>query len=176
MKNIKQAFTLFELIIVIILVGIIYYLAISNFNPQTQKEDTITLTNLKQTLSSIEFEDTISLKCIDNEEVECFISIDNEVPEEKFTGLFKRCPEVYEYSKEQKLLEFPVVKLENLEQLDICFEYTLYKNGNSSQMFIDTGDEVIIYDNISNKPNTIKYINDMSLYFDDKNNEVKNAF
>ncbi|MEA3498913.1 MAG: type II secretion system protein [Campylobacterota bacterium] len=172
----KKAFTLFELIIVIGLVSIIYYMTLSNFSLKQQKLDSVTLLNLKQNLLKFEFEDTISLKCVDDKDVECFVLIDNEIQDEKITNLFKTCPEVYEYSKEQKRIEFDDLELENLESYKICFEFKIDKYKNSSKFIVDTSDGVFIYDNISKQPKKIKYINDIDLYFDDKISEVKDAF
>ena len=173
---IRKGFTLFELIIVIILVSIIYYFTLSNFSIKQSKLDSISLMNLKQVLSEFEFEEKISLHCIDDENIDCFVLIDGQIQEEKISGLFEKCPDVYEYSKDQKRIEFSDLELEKLESYPICFEYELKSDGHSSQMIVDTTEDVFIYDNISKSPKKIKYINDIGLYFDEKNGEVKDAF
>ncbi|VAY86213.1 hypothetical protein MNB_ARC-1_872 [hydrothermal vent metagenome] len=132
--------------------------------------------NIKQSLSTFDFEDTISLKCTDDKDTTCMLFIDNVQQDDKITNLFKECPQVYEYSKNQTRLEFNDIKLKNLETLSICFEFTLNKNGHSNQMIVETKDDVFIYDNISLKPTKIRFINDISYFFDDKIDEVKNAF
>jgi hypothetical protein len=132
--------------------------------------------NIKQTLKKFNFEEKISLKCIYNDDVDCLVLIDGIIQKEKITKLFKECPDVYEYSKDQTMLEFADINLENMETLPVCFEFDLNKDGSSSQLIVDTKDEVYIYDNISSKPKEIKYMNDIALYFDDKNSEVKDAF
>ncbi len=177
----KKAFTLFELIIVVILISIIYYFALSNLNLKQNKLDMVTLMNLKQTLNGFEFNDEIALKCIDSmqdlEYLECLVIIDGEIQKEKIEQLFKGCPQSYEYSREQKLLEFSDIKLDEFSNsLDICFEFIVNKNGDSSQMVVDMNDEVFIFDNISQKPHKIKYINDLEIYFDNKDSKVKDAF
>ncbi len=172
----KKAFTLFELIIVITLVSIVYYLTLSNFDINKKQIDTITLTNLKQTLLKIDFEDNISIKCVDDENIDCLVIVDGEIQETKIKNLFTNCPDVYEYSKEQIKIEFDDLELEQLEYLNICFEFNINKNKASSQMIVDTNNEVFIYDNISNEPIKIKYLKEISLYFDKKNDEVKNVF
>jgi len=151
-------------------------MTLSNFNIKQKKLDTVTLTNLKQTLKSFEFEDTISLQCIDNKDIDCLLVIDNELQEERIKGLFKECPDVYEYSKDQIKIEFASFEIKHLEELPICFKFTLDKFDDSSSMIVETNQKVFIYDNISLKPKVIKYLNDISIYFDDKINEVKDAF
>jgi len=175
-KFTKKGFTLIEIIIVIILISVIYYLTFANFNTTQAKVDKINLFNLKQTLKKMNFNDKVSLKCIDNEKVECFFVVDGTIQNERFTGLFDKCPTVYEYSRHQKVIYFDDVELERLETLPICFEYELKKSGQGSQMFVETENNVYIYDNILDKPTKIDYINDVSVYFDDKISEVKDAF
>ncbi len=151
-------------------------MTLSNFSIKKNTMDAITLVNLKQTLLKFDFEDKISVKCIDSENIECLVFIDGEKQEEKIDKLFKICPDVYEYSNEEKIIEFDDLELEQLERFEICFEFDIYKNGQSSQLIVDTHNGVFIYDNISKKPHRIKYINDIGLYFDEKINEVKDAF
>jgi hypothetical protein len=151
-------------------------MTLANFSIKQQKLDAITLMNLKQTLHNFEFSEEITLKCIDDEDIDCLVIIDGTIQEEKIKGLFKKCPDVYEYSKDQTRLEFDSIEIKHLEVLPVCFEFKLQKNGHSSQMIVDVDDEVFIYDNISKHPHKIKYINDISYFFDDKIREVKDAF
>jgi competence protein ComGC len=172
----KKTFTLFELIIVVILISIVYYISISNINIKQNSVNAITLINLKQTLKNMDFKNKIEIKCIDSKDVECLIFKDDIIQEKKIYGLFKKCPTVYKYSIQQQTIDFEDVELDKLERYSICFEFILNKDGKSSQIIVDTQDNVYIFDNISQFPKTIKYINDIDLYFDKKVNEVKNAF
>ncbi len=151
-------------------------MTLSNFSMKQKNKNSVTLQNLKQSLLKFDFKDKISLKCVDDENVDCLVIIDDKIQNEKISKLFKSCPDVYEYSRDQTRMEFDDLELEQLLRLEICFEFEVNKNGYSSQMIVDTHDEVLIYDNISQKPKKIKYINDIGLYFDGKNDEVKNAF
>ncbi len=151
-------------------------MTLSNFSIKQNKIHKVTLINLKQTLSKFNFNDKATIKCIDDKNIDCLIILDGIIQEERITKLFKNCPDIYEYSKEQKRLDFEDIELKNHQTVAICFEFELNKSGHSSQIIIDTSDEVFIYDNISKKPQKIKHINDIDLYFDKKINEVKNAF
>ena len=172
----KKAFTLFELIIVIVLVGIIYYLTISNFSLKQQKVDTLSLVNLKEKLSTFDFEEKVSLQCTDTDNIECLIVVDNVIQEEKVTELFQRCPDVYEYSKELKRKEFYPLNVNDNDKISICFRFDLLRDGHSSQMIVELDNKVLIYDNISKQPHKIDYLNDIGDYFENKISEVKDAF
>jgi hypothetical protein len=158
------------------LISIIYSLALSNFNLKQSNINNSTLSSLKQTLKNFEYSDKITIRCIDDEQINCLIYIDGKKQDTQIENLFKKCPDTYEYSKEQKQLEFPDLAIGQLTYLPICFEYWVSKNSKSSQMIVGTFDDVFIFDGISPKPQKIKYINDIGLYFDEKNEEIKNAF
>ncbi len=151
-------------------------MTLSNFSIKQNKLNKITLSNLKQTLSKFDFNDKATIKCIDDKNIDCLVILDGMIQDERITNLFRNCPDVYEYSAKQKRLYFDDIKLKDYQALAICFEFILNKSGHSSQIIVDTNDKVFIYDNISKKPKTIKYINDINLYFNDKIDEVKNAF
>lgn len=163
----KKSFTLVELIIVTVLIFIIYFFTLSNLNFQEDKTDKMTLINLKQTLASFSFEEKINLRCVDDENIDCVILIDDVIQDEKIIGLFEKCPDVYECSRDQIRLEF---------LHPICFEFELRKNGHSSRMIVDLDDKVLIYDNISLKPKIVESMADIYNFFDDKIDEVRDAF
>jgi hypothetical protein len=163
----KKSFTLVELIIVTSLIFIIYFLTLSNLNFQQDKADKITLINLKQTLASFSFEEKINLRCFDDEKIDCLFLVDDIIQDEKIVGLFEKCPEVYEYSRNQIRLDFVP---------PICFEFELRKDGHSSQMIVELDDKVLIYDNISLKPKILKSMSEIADFFDNKIDEVRDAF
>lgn len=174
MKN--KAFTLFELIVVVILVSIVYYITFSNLDKKQNKLDTITLTNIKEKLLEYDFDSKIAIKCLNNDNIDCLLIIDNAIQKEKIENLFSNCPNVYEYSKDIIKIDYEDLELEELRKVEVCFEFEVSKNQNSSQIIVESSNEVYIYDNISLKPNKLKFINDVSFYFEEKENEVRDAF
>ena len=174
MKN--KAFTLFELIVVVILVSIVYYITFSNLDIKQKKLNTITLTNIKQKLLEYDFNSNIAIKCLNNENIDCLLIVDNLIQQEKIENLFKSCPNVYEYSKDIIQIEYLDLELDQFKTADVCFEFEVSKNQNSSQIIVETSNDVYIYDNISLKPKKLKFINDVSFYFEEKENEVRDAF
>lgn len=174
MKN--KAFTLFELIVVVILISIVYYITFSNLNVKQNKLNTITPTNIKQKLLEYDFDSKIAIKCLNNENIDCLLIIDNSIQKEKIENLFKSCPNIYEYSKDIIQIDYEDLELDQLNSAEVCFEFEVSKNQKSSQIIVETSNDVYIYDNISLKPNKLKFINDVSFYFEEKENEVRDAF
>ena len=71
----KHAFTLIELLIVIIIMGVIYTLAINNFSALSDKSAKLTMKNLKEYLLSSQYDKSARLLCLDNCQ-ECALYID----------------------------------------------------------------------------------------------------
>jgi len=172
----KRAVTLFEIILAIILVGIIYSFALSSFtNKKIINTDNITLVNLKQKLLDYDYENNIAIKCI-ADDFECFIFVDNILQKETITTLFKNKPTVYEYDNKLNEKEFSPLELEKLQRYDIVFQYSCNKYKQCTEQIVEYNDKVYIYNDIHKKPIIIKYLNDIDIYFQDKINEVKDAF
>jgi competence protein ComGC len=171
-----KAFTLFEIIITIILISIIYTFAISSFTNKTNKNiNDISLVNLKQKLLKYDFNDNITVKCIKSD-YSCFVFIDNIIVDEKIGNLFKSKPTVYNYTKDYKQIEYLPLELEQLESYDVVFQYSCKQNWKCSELIVEFDDLVYVFNDIKNKPKVFKYLGDVDIYFDNKIQEVKNAF
>ena len=83
LNRVRKAFTLIELIIVIILISISYYLIFSNSNFKIENEkNSLSFINIKKyLLDNFEFEDELSFVCI-NENLVCYIKVDGIINEE----------------------------------------------------------------------------------------------
>lgn len=172
----KKSFTLLELIIVIVLISIVYYFTIQNLNFKPKKLDALTINNLQEYLSKIEFDDTIRLDCIDSDDMQCLLFVDENLQKTEKISLFKECPVVYEYSKQLKTLEFRDIELKNMESYRVCFSFEMTKNKKSSQFIVQTNQKIYVFNNINNKPIILKDVSGVYDYFEDKINEVKDAF
>jgi prepilin-type N-terminal cleavage/methylation domain-containing protein len=172
----KRAFTLVEIVIVVIIISIVYYFSISNFNVKLSKpQDNLSLINLKNHLLKYEFQDNITIKCVDNGKL-CYILIDGAITKHQIKDLFKIRPEVYSYNKQLDMLEFADLEMEKLESFEVCFEYSIDKYLKSSDIIVQTNDKVYIFNSIHNKPIVLDYLSDVDVYFDDKQQELKDAF
>jgi hypothetical protein len=172
----KKAFTLFELIIAVILVSLLYYFAIDSFSQKNFKEKkNITLTNLKQTLLQYDFNDNITIQCIEDD-FSCFVFIDDILQKEKINPLFKEVPTIYNYAKDLTRVDFNELELEQLDTYNIVFKYSCKKDKKCSEYIVELPNKVYIFNDIYTKPTTINYISDINDYFDNKIQEVKDAF
>ena len=160
--------------IVMILISVVYYFTISTFKVNKNVNNT-TLFNIKEKLLKYNFQDEISLKCIE-EGKECRIVIDGEVTKDTVSNLFLQKPTVYTYDKNLDVIEYIDLEIKQFETYEVCFEYTINKNQKSNDMIVEVGQKVYIFNSIHNKPTTIEYLSDIGIYFDDKLQEVKDAF
>ncbi|HIP12333.1 MAG TPA: hypothetical protein EYG97_03750 [Arcobacter sp.] len=160
--------------IVIILISIVYYFTINTFNIKTQVKN-VNLYNLKEKLLNYGFNNSISLQCINDGKL-CHILVDGEVIEDTIVNLFDEKPTVYTYDKKLDIIDYPSLELNKFDIFDVCFVYSINKYQKSNDMIVEVGEKVYIFNSIYNKPTNIEYISDISIYFDDKIQEVKDAF
>jgi prepilin-type N-terminal cleavage/methylation domain-containing protein len=174
-KN-RYSFTLIEIIIVIIILGIVSYFTFSkidNFTISTKPN--ISILNIKDRLLKYDFKDNISLKCI-NDGALCYIYVDNILSKNTIKNLFKSKPTVYSYSKDLDIIEFEDLELDKLESYEVCFEYTINKYQKTKDFILEVDDKVYIFNSIQQYPISIEYLSDVGDYFDDKKEEMKDAF
>lgn len=172
----KKSFTLFEIILSIILISIVYLFALNSF-PKSSSivSDKITLNNLKSNILSLPFNETVSIKCIGNS-YRCFVILDEEVQNDLIEPFLNQTPDVYKYNKDLQRIEFDHFELEKLDRYEIVFEFNCKKNGICDELIVQTDEKVYIYSNLKDTPDTIDYISDINEYFDNKIQEVKDAF
>jgi len=174
--NKSKGFTLLEIIISIILVSILYLFAINNFSVNTGKEkDNINFHTLKSELLSYNYEKRITIKCIESD-YSCFIFIDNKLQENKIKGLFNEEPTVYKYNSKLEEKTFNRLELEKLENHNIVFEYSCNKEKKCTEEIVFANNRGYIFNDINMKPIIVDNISEIEDYFQDKIQEVKDAF
>ena len=174
--NKSKGFTLLEIIISIILVSILYLFAINNFSVNTGKgKDSINLNTLKSELLSYNYEKSIAIKCIEKD-YSCFLFIDNKLQDNKIKGLFKEEPIVYKYNSKLEEKTFNTLELEKLENYNIVFEYSCNKEKKCTEEIVFVNDRGFIFNDINIKPIIVDNISEIENYFQDKIQEVKDAF
>ncbi|MEA2050794.1 MAG: hypothetical protein U9O56_08700 [Campylobacterota bacterium] len=174
----KKSFTLFEIIISIILISIIYLFAINSFNSTNQNNPSnITLINLKEKLLEYDFNDNITIKCI-KDDLNCFVFLDEEsIPQEKrIDNLFITEPVVYKYSRDLETIEFLDLDLEKLQRYEIFFEFTCKKNRQCDELIIEKNGEVLVFNNLYLRPIKLNYLSDFEDLIKNNIQEVKDAF
>ena len=173
----KKAFTLFELLIAMILISLLYYFAINSFQNKSFKiNDSISLKNLKiNLLKNYDFEDNIKIQCIEDD-LSCFIFLDGILQKEKLTTIFKNIPTIYKYSDKLETIEFQPLELEELESYNIIFKYSCKKNHQCDEYIVETNKAVFIFDDLYNSAKELNSTNEINEYFDKLKREVKDAF
>lgn len=131
-----KAFSLVELIIVILIIGVVYTLAVGNFQNFSDKTDKLTLQNLKEYLSSLKYKNNVKILCL-NKCSNCYIFLDggkSDTLEDFLDEEVKtyRYEFHYGYTEAQKNVYFNKYGIEE----DVCFSYEIDRNGIGEQLLI----------------------------------------
>lgn len=173
----KRSFTLFEIIISIILISVLYFFAINTFvKSNTNGQKNINLNSLKEKLLDIDYDDSISLKCV-RDELQCFLFIDGLLQEEVIKNLFLQIPSVYEYNKNREKIEYGYLDLpDELGSYEIVFDYSCNRYKKCSEQIVELNTSAYIFNDIHMKPILVEDLYSVDEYFESKQEEVKDAF
>ena len=142
----KKAFSLIELLIVILIIGVVYTLSVGSFEKVKDESKKLTLANLKEYLQDIPHEKSAELLCLDDS-CECEVLVDGEKFRELEDFLDKSVSS-YMYS-----FSYGMQKVEKEE--DICFSYSINKKGVGQQVLVEFNN--VFYDFSS-------YLSPVSIY------------
>lgn len=136
----KSAFTLFELMIVVLIIGIVYALVLNNFNSQKS----VKILNIKELKDSLKplwkkgkrvdlvlYDDCKKAAIvIDQEEINT--SYKPKIKLSKFQNI-----QAYKVDRDSQLkqIEFPPVIIDK-QLRSVCFKFTIFKNGSSSSYIL----------------------------------------
>ncbi|MEA3314874.1 MAG: hypothetical protein U9Q30_03335 [Campylobacterota bacterium] len=177
MSKKKGAFTLFEIMIVIIITIVLYSFAINSFTKKSNSlDDKVTLLNLKEMLLKYDFDNIITIQC-NNEDLSCMVFIDGTLQEDiKISNLFNDIPTIYKHNKELDKIEYPDLNLEDMQSYQIIFKYSCRDDRKCDEFIVEDTNKIYIFNDINMKPIVYNYISDVDDYFDSKIEEVKDAF
>jgi len=144
----RSAFTLFEMIIVVALIGIIYSIVLSNFN--TKKSVTIyTLKDLRKSLMPFWHKGRKVQLVIYNECQKAALLINDEVNNsykpkiklERFKDI-----EAYKVDETEQLkkIEFPPVVIDDKVH-NTCFNFSIFRNGANSNFIVKQDERYYIF-------------------------------
>jgi len=164
----KQAFTLFELIIVVILIGVIYGVFVDKLSTKPHQKNTITLPTLKESLERFAFKKSAQVVC-GKECKQCYVYIDGTKVEEAFE-LFTSEPAVYTLDEtgRQKSLTFTPRFDKEGKMEETCFEYRIFKNGGADTYIVAHEDIFYVFKTLEKKPTLFTSMNEAVEYFDYK--------
>jgi len=133
--NVRSAFSLLELLIVIVIVSIVYFLGFNGVEKSENRPKALTPLNLKSTIQNSKlFTGEATLICI-NQCQNCYLRENITSPFEKYENKIDlKGIKVYTLDSEETLL-----KLEDKRYQDnkICLEMNFYKNGSSTQLILE---------------------------------------
>ena len=143
----KKGFTLIELILVVMIMGVVYMFAIGSLDKVKQKAQNLlpTPTNLKKYLLQKEFDKKARFVCFDDCK-ECSVVLDGNVSE-RVEGFFHSMPKIYRYNATLGMEQVdpqPYFDASGVEQ-QVCFSYTIYKNGIGDQIYVEYEGKVYDY-------------------------------
>ena len=167
-----------ELVIVIVLVSIMYYFVLSNnFRKDEKSKEGLSLLNLKSYLLTFDFEDSASIKCIQSDDYDCYVFLDNKVEKDLIIkNLFKEKPSIYEYTKAQDSVEFNDLKLDTFEEFGVIFEYGINSDMKTRDLIVDTGEKIYVFNSMYDKPIELKYLYQVLDNIENRISEVKDVF
>ena len=175
--RVKKAFTLIEIIIVIFLIIIVTYLVFSNLNFNTQKKYKVNLENIKSfMLQNFEFENELSLICIEDDALDCYVIIDRNMNRDiKLENLFSEKPEVYNYDKDLSDFSFSEIRLNDIGY-EPFFELKINNDRKHKNIVLDTLDKkVYLFSSILKDSEVFESTNEITDRFSDSEIEVKDA-
>ena len=137
--GLKRAFTLLELIVVVMIMGIVYIFAIGSLEKIRQKNEHLlpTLGNLKSFLLAKNFEKEARFVCFDDCTA-CTLLLDGE-KSRNISNFFDSSPLIYRYDPTlgvQQTDPDPFFD-ENGVEKEVCFSYRVYKDGIGDQLFVE---------------------------------------
>lgn len=124
----RKAFSLIELLIVILIIGVVYTISVGNFEKVKEQSKKLTLENVKEYLQSLEYENSAKLLCSD-ECSECEVIIDGKKYKELDDFLDKSIKS-YRYD-----FSYGMVEIEKND--DLCFSYSIDKKGIGQQVIVE---------------------------------------
>lgn len=172
----KQAFSLFELLIVIILISLLYSIFVPKLSFEQKQNTQITIMTLKSYLLNQTFEEELTFSCLEDN-LECYVHADGKLLTSKtIKGLFKTIPDVYSYDKKMRRLRFSDLKFDTFEDFKVIFSLRFNKKGLHNEVVVETDNGVFVLSNITSNAKRFDYLNDVLEDMQLLENEVKNAF
>lgn len=164
MSKIKKGFTLFELLIVIFIISIVYALFIQNINHREKKES-LSLERLKEFLMMNYYDkNKVSILCFDDCK-KCKIFINDKDTKDELV-LFSEEVNVYELNR--NILEkkrFFDYHITNYDKEQVCFRFDLFPNRSSSEFILEYKDKYYLYNSYMHQTKVFDFLDDARDYW-----------
>jgi len=133
----RGAFSLLELLIVIVIMGIVYNLSVNSFDKKREDGVNITLETLKEYLQNLEYERDVKLLCFDGCR-NCDILVDG-IKTKSIDGFLDDSVRSYRYQYlfgVQEVMKDAYFNEDGIQE-DVCFSYDIDKNGIGEQILVE---------------------------------------
>ena len=154
----QKGFSLIELLIVIIIISVVYFLGFSGIEKASTKQEALTPLNLKSSIEKSElFLGEGTLMCI-NKCKNCYFRKDITTPYQKLESpLSLNNMETYTVDKDNNLLK---LELGRYRDKKICLVLDFYKNGSSTQIILKEKNAVYFLPSFFGEPKEVNNIED----------------
>lgn len=146
----KKAFSLIELLVVVIIAGVVYTLAVGNFQNIKDEKEKVTLQNLKEQLQKIPYKEKIELLCLNNcSDCDVFVDGKKAIADDSFDGFIDNSIVVYRYEFNQGVSEITKKVYFNTQgtEEDVCFSFSVDKKGVGEQVLVKFKERVYDFSN-----------------------------
>jgi len=163
-NSLRKAFTLLELIIVVLIIGVVYTLVIVNFNDKKTNQRSINLSNLQAHMRGLKYEESVKFVCMDDCS-QCEMIVDGNKTEQ-YDGILDKSVKMYRFDQNNALVATSSDTYFNKNGVreDVCFSYSIDKAGIGDQILVayknkvyDFGDFINgtkVYDSLANASDT----------------------
>jgi len=170
----KKGFTLLELLLVVVIIGVVYGLVISSMKKLNDKEARLDFETLPSFLSTFHQQNSVAFICTDNCR-KCALYIDKE-----------KVKDIKPFMKEERRLNFwrfdanlgtqevrftPIFD-EDEREFDVCFRYEIFIDGSSSEMIVETKKRSYDYRGLIHKVETYSSLQELEEFRQDELIEV----
>ncbi len=160
---IRKAFTLIELLIVILIVSLVYYFGFSGFEISTSKPKALTPLNLKSTIPHTEaFSGHATLLCVDKCK-SCYLRKDIGAKFQPYKNAIDLTGTVvYTLDKEDDLQP---VEYGRYQDKPICLVMDFYDNGSTTQLILKQKEKVYFLPAYFGEPKAFETLEDAKAYW-----------
>lgn len=153
----KKAFTLIELMLVVLIIGLVYSLGLSSIKHAGKGEISLKLENLDSELEKYHNNNHVEYFCIDRCE-KCFLYVDGkEVKSMKPVVTNDVRLHRFDVIYGSRNLELPAYFNADDQEESVCFRYEIFPDGSRTEMMVETPKKVIDFAGKFHK--TITYAN-----------------
>ncbi|MCJ7764735.1 MAG: prepilin-type N-terminal cleavage/methylation domain-containing protein [Thiovulaceae bacterium] len=143
----KKAFTLLELLIVVVIIGVIYGLVINSMHKISNKEADLDFKSLPSFMRTLQHQNHVAFVCTDRCKA-CAVYVDGKKVKKAEPFMAKeRVLRFWRFDANlgaQELRFAPIYDADDRE-FDVCFRYDIFEDGSSSEMIIETQKESYDY-------------------------------